>query len=261
MVTCRGDNRRRPIDPCRWWPSSAAPARPWTAGPLPATRPLLVSRWSAGAQSRCARLAVVAELALLARQLSEGRGGRSPRYEEVEHGVGADASCRVRSRSARGRGRRHRLKASGGRCRGGPRRRLLSRAARASPGAAAVASRTGRHRVCVSVRGGRPAIARDCSAAPRPGDAGINAGAPGDLTLPLSGEEHGELGRRPFAHAFADRELASELRLAGASRVRVERERVGRESLLRARAHLGSCDEDSSDGHAEAPDWLETSLA
>jgi len=82
--------------------------------------------------------------------------------------------------------------------------------------------------------------------------AGIDAGAPGDLTLPLSGAERGELERRPFVHAFAGEELAAELRLAGVTRVRVERERVGRESLLRARGHLGPAGDDRSDARAGA---------
>lgn len=254
MVTCRGDNRRRRDRPVPVVAVIGRACETMDGRTLPAIDPswLLAGLLARRVAARGRRWS--SELALLARQLSEGRGGRSPRYEEVEHGVGADASrpgavaigpgTEVGDLVSKHPEADAAVVPAGVYCRG-PRERRL----------ALLQSLLGRDVTVYaypSEVGGRrlPATALLRRGL---GMLGINAGVPGDLTLPLSGEEHGEPERRPYAHAFADRELASELRLAGASRVRVERERVGRLSLLRARAHLGSCDEDSSDGHGEAP--------
>ena len=253
MVVCRGDNHRRPD---RSVPMAAVVgcARETMDGrALPALDP---SWFLAGLLAR--RLAArgwrwSAELTLLAGQLSGGRGAHSLRYEEVESGVGVDASLpgAVAFSSPAGvgdmvgteRGAGTVVVPAGIYCRR-PRERRLALLRSLRGGDVTVYAHP------VEVGGRRLRVTAVLRRGLRA--AGIDAGAPGDLTLPLSGVERGELGHRPFAHVFADRELAAELHLAGVSRVRVERERVGRESLLRARGRLGPAGEVRSDARAGA---------
>jgi hypothetical protein len=240
MVVCRGDNRRRPDRPVPVAAVIGCARETMDGRSLPALDPswFLAGVLARGLAARGWRWS--AELTLVARQLSEGRGGHSPPYEEIESGMGADASTpgAVVFGSAAGVGdmvgsRPHADRVvvpAGIYCRR-PRERRLALLGSLLGGDVTVyayAAEAGGRRLRLTAR-----LRRTLKAF------GIDAGVPGDLTLPLSGAERSELERRPFAHAFTDQELASELRLAGASRVCVERERVGRQSLVRARGHLG----------------------
>ena len=196
MVVCRGDNRRRPDRPVPVAAVIGCARETMDGRALPALDP---SWFLAGLLAR--RLAArgwrwSAELTLLARQLSEGRGGHSPRYEEIESGMGVDASMPGAVAFGPPAGVGDMVGSSGKQaavvvpagiyCRR-PRERRLALLRSLRGGDVTVYAHP------VEVGGRRLRVTAVLRRGLRA--AGIDAGAPGDLTLPLSGVERGELER------------------------------------------------------------------